>query len=471
MSAPASILHNENAEQAVLAACLIDGPAIATSRALVTPDDFFATRHRLLFAAMRDVADGGATVDPLTVASRLDMRGELSGAGGKDYLGFLVDAVPTAANVAHHAELVQACALRRRLLATLSDARAVIETGGETPLAEIAGAVQASLSSAVSRGGRSGFRVVTSEEVIALADDLAARREMHRAGGITGVATGYPELDDRLHGLRPGELLIIGARPKAGKTALVLNIATNAVIEGGLSGGFVSTEMLRGELLERIGNRLARLTTDQTASGAVTDAEVARYAMRMSEVAGKLHIDDEAFPTLDDVIARSIDLKARHPEIAFLVIDYLQRVTKRLAGRRGDEEIAAVTEGTKKLAKQLRIPVLAPAQVNYKDTDRREQKAPTLADLQGGSGFAQDANFVLLLHRPAVFDPDPSLERVLQVDLAAARRCKNFTTRLDWHGEYMAIDSPLRRAATERAAHVIATGTASLTFPDRRVPA
>lgn len=461
----AALLRNEMAEQAVLAACFADPVAIVTARSLIGADDFAGPKHRLLFAAMRDVVDAGAAVDPLTVATRLDERGDLATAGGKGYIGYLLDVVPDARNVAHYAAIVQTCASRRRLLDTLADAKTAIETGADTPLAEIAGAVQASLSSAVTQSGRRGFHVVTGEEVIALADDLAARRETRLAGGITGVATGYPELDDRLHGLRPGEFLIIGARPKAGKTALCLNITTNAIVDGGHAGGFVSTEMLREELLERIGNRLARITTDQSASGSVSDAEVARYAMRVSEVAGRLHIDDEAFPTLDDVIARSIDLKARHPEIAFLVVDYLQRVTKRMAGRRGDEEIAAVTEGMKKLAKQLRIPVIAPAQVNYKDSDKRENKAPTLADLQGGSGFAQDANFVLLLHRPAVFDPDPSLERVLQVELAASRRCQNFTTRLDWHGEFMAIDSPMRRAAQDRPRLV---GTASLTFPDTR---
>ena len=790
-------LRNEDAEQAVLAAMLIDAGAVATARGALTADDFLSARHRLLYGAMTDIAAGGSAVDPLTLASALGA--DLQLAGGKDYIGFLVDAVPTAANVRYHAELVRECAARRRLLETIQSAALAITTGADDSLTEIAGRIQASVSSAVTKGGRKGYAVVTGDEIIALADSLSARREAMAAGRIVGVATGYPEIDDVLFGLRPAEFMIVAARPKCGKaqpytapvlladgtwsalgrlsvgdklasvdggdsvvvglypqgqrdlwrvrfsdgavveccgdhlwqyhyrqrvavvdtellarevalhpgrisiplvcgdfgravplpidpyvlgallgdgglssssvhftkrdpevlrrvgarlpagmslrnagrdnewrivggmqtalrslglkgthshdkfipsqylsaskaqrldllrglldtdgwtqgnggvwysttsprlrddvmtlvrslggvvstshrtphythngerragrvahgvgikggawllslltldrhtahlprstrreprrtvvavercteradmaciavshpshlyvtndyvlthnTSLCLNIAVNAITEGEHAGGFVSTEMLRDELLERAGNRLARLTTHQTAAGYVDDREVARFATQLSCLAGKLHIDDEAFPTLDDVIARSIDLKARHPEIAFLVVDYLQRITKRLKGRRGDEELAAVTTGLKSLAKELRIPIIAPAQVNYKDSDKRESKAPTLADIQGGSSFAQDGNFVFLLHRPALFDADPSLAHVLQVELAASRRTKNFTTKLDWHGDFMAIDSPLRRS---RRQPPTVAATSSPTFPDHR---
>jgi replicative DNA helicase len=466
------LLRNEDAEQAVLAAMLIEPVAVTKARAVCTAADFFASSHRLLFAAMLEIAARGATVDPLTVASQLGGRGELEAAGGKNYLGFLVDAVPTAANVAYHAELVQACATRRRLLDTLESAKAAITTGAEESLAAIAGSVQAALSAAVTKDGRRGFGVVTGDEIIALADSLIQRREVTRAGRIVGVATGYPEIDDVVNGARPGELFVFGARPKCGKTALVLNMATNAILDDPALDnhvGFVSTEMTRDELLEGAGNNLARLTRSQTAAGRVVDADVARFATRLSGLAGRLHIDDEAFPTLEDVIARSIDLKARHPEITLLVVDYLQRVTKRLAGRRGDEEIAAVTSGIKSLAKALKIPIYAPAQVNYKETDKRENKAPTSADLQGASGFAQDANFLFLLHRPALFNPSPELAHVLQVELAESRRTAKFTARLDWHGELMGVDSLRRRERAQQLQHSAAAhATLSLTLPDRR---
>lgn len=451
--------RNHDAEQAVLAAMFIEPVAIVKARGLLTADDFDAAKHRLLYAAMCELAAAGSEVDPLTMTSHLSIAGTLEAAGGRDYIGFLVDAIPTAANVGYHAELVRECAARRRLVETIDAAKLAITTGADDSLTEIAGRIQAAVSSAVTKGGRKGYAVVTGDEIITLADSLMERRTATEAGRIVGVATGYPEIDDVLYGLRPAELVIVAARPKCGKTGLCLNVAVNAIVDDGHAGGFVSTEMLRDELLERAGNRLAQLTTHQTAAGRVDDRDVARFATTLGQLAGKLHIDDEAFPTLDDVIARSIDLKARHPEIAFLVVDYLQRITKRMKGRRGDEELAAVTQGMKALAKELRIPIIAPAQVNYKDSDKRESKAPTLADIQGGSSFAQDGNFVFLLHRPALFDADPSLAHVLQVELAASRRTKNFTTALDWHGDMMAIDSPRRRA--RRA-------TAPLTFPDRR---
>lgn len=445
-----SLLHSEDAEQAVLAACLIESGAVTAARGVVTADDFFAARHRVLFRAIVSVASNGLEVDPITLAAQLIETGELEVAGGKDYLGFLVDAVPTAANVRYHASIVQQCAARRGILATIASAQTALTSSGPDSLETIAGTIQTALSKAVTHSGRRGFAVVTGEEILDLADAVAARRAARELGQVVGVATGYPEIDNQIGGFKAGELVIIGARPKCGKTALVLNIAVNAIVDTDAHGGFVSTEMLRGELLERAANRLARLTTQQTASGHVTDAEVERFARALMPLKHRLHIDHEAFPTLENVIARSMDLKARHPEISFLVVDYLQRVSKRMKGRRGDEEIAAVTQGMKALAKELGIPVFAPAQVNYKETDKRDSKAPTSADLQGGSGFAQDANFLFLLHRPALFDPNPDLAHVLMVELAESRRTPKFTARLDWHGQYMAIDSHERRARALR---------------------
>lgn len=445
---PDLLLRNERAEEAVVAACLIDQVAIRKARAVVGVDDFQSTKYRTVYAAILEIAATGAEPDAITIPATLGSQ--YAALGGPEFFNELQEAVPTAANVTYHAQLVQACASRRRLLEVLNDAQLAISTGAEAPLVEIASRIHSAVSSAVTKGGRKGFQAVTGDEIIALADEIVERKKARESGRIIGVATGYPEIDDVLFGFRPAEFVIVCARPKGCKTALCVNVAVNAITEQGLSGGFVSTEMLRAEVLERAGNKLAQVTTRQTAAGFMSDKEVARFATQLNALSGKLHIDDEAFPTLDDVIARSIDLKARHPEIAFLVVDYLQRVTKRLKGRRGDEEIAAVTAGMKALAKELRIPIIAPAQVNYKDSDRRESKAPELADIQGSSSFAQDGNFIFLLHRPGLFDPDPALSSVLQVQLAASRRTENFTTNLTWQGEFQAIDSPRRRLGIRR---------------------
>lgn len=445
-------LHNADAEQAVLAAMLIDRVAIAKARAACAEEDFFASRHRALFRAILELSSDAVEVDPLTLAARLESRSELAMAGGKDYIGFLVDAVPTSLNVQYHAEIVQRLAAKRRLLATLAEARTAIETGEDRSLVEITGSIQSALSSVVTIGGRRGFSAVTGDEIVDLADELIARRTAREDGRVVGVATGYPEIDDVVHGFRPSEFVIIAARPKCGKTTFVVNVAVNEIVDRRSHVGFVSTEMKRSEILEGAGSRLARVNREQAAGGYLTDAEVQRFATELLPLKEHLHIDDEAFPTLEDVIARSIDLKARHPEIAFIVVDYLQRITKHMKGRRGDEEISAVTEGLKKLAKAINIPVIAPAQVNYKDTDKRESKKPTSADVQGSSGPAQDANFLFILHRPALFDPNPDLAYVLEVELAESRRTAPFIARLDWQGEYMGIDSHRRRNRHARTA-------------------
>lgn len=438
------LMRNQDAEQSVLAACLLEPVAITKARAVLMPADFTFPRHKLLFAAVLELHATGVTVDYVTLAAKLHERNELEAAGGKDYIAFLLDAIPTADNVQYHADLVRICALRRRLIETIDTARTAV-TSGDIPLEDVAGAIQSALSTVVSNEGRRGFSAVTASEIIDLTDAIAARRDAARDGKIIGVATGYPEIDEMTFGFQPGELVIVGARPKCGKTAFVLNCALNAIVDDARSVGFVSTEMTRTELIEGAGNRLAQLMRSATASGRLSNDELARFATQLHALTGRMHIDDDAFPTLEDVIARAIDLKARHPEISLLVVDYLQRVSKRMAGRRGDEEISAVTSGMKSLAKLLGIPILAPAQVNYKESDKRESKAPTSADLQGSSGFAQDANFLFLLHRPGLFDPREDLAHVLQVSLAESRRTPKFDCRLYWHGEFMTIDSAERR--------------------------
>lgn len=436
--------HSMDAEESVLSALLMEDGAMSKVRPLLTPESFYAEKHRRVYAAMLAIVDRGEVIDPVTLREEMDARGDLALVGGRDYLGYLIDIVPTASNVAYWAKIVASHAERRQLLQTLRDAQAAV-WANDTPLADVAGQVQAALSSAVTEQGARGFRKVGTAEWLEYLEQLEERARTIKAGGSLGIPTGYPEIDQHTLGFRAGELIIPGARPKCGKTAFSLNVGINNVVDE-REVGIVSTEMMRAEVLEGAMANLAQIERRRLSMGQLYDGEMGRMAKIAATLSGRLHIDDEAFPVLEDVVARALDLKARVPDLQLLIVDYLQRIGKRMKGRRGDEELAEVTKTMKGLAKQLGIPVIAPAQVNFKETDKREQKRPMLADIQGGSSFAQDANFVLILHRPGVFDPSPSLERVLEVDCQASRRTAPFTEVLEWDGPRMRITSPQQRA-------------------------
>lgn len=416
----------EAAEQAVLSAILLDASAFVVASRWVRSEDFMSGAHRRIFDAYASLRSSDTPIDPLTLSAELERRGDLSAAGGREYLAYLVDVVPTAANVEYHAKLVRSWAHRASLAQSITRAREAIGDPSILP-ADIARQLQAdTLNVAVDDPG-SGFEVVNRATIVSLAERIEARGAMTLAGKVPGLPTGYPEIDDVTLGFRPGELVVFGAVPKAWKTALVDNIALN-MLRAGFVGGKVAAEMTRDETLERMLAAESQVPTHTLSRGDLTHDQWQRFFVASRTLDGRFHVDDEAFPELGDVIARCTELKARVPDLAFLVVDYLQLVTTRLQGKRGDEEINAVCRGLKGVAKRLGVPVLAPAQCNYKEIDARSDKRPELRDLQGASGMAQTANFVGLLYNPLLYYPDA--RPVLEVEFAASRRTPKWTALL-----------------------------------------
>lgn len=429
-----------DAEQAVLSACLLDSRALTEISDALTPDSFSDSRHGEVYRAMRTLQSTGTDIDPISLSAELARSDRLKFVGGKDYISELLDMVPTAANVSYHAAIVRRESHRRRLLSTLREAT---EKAGrsDADVVSLAASVQQDLlPMSVARDGK-GYRFMGDVIAEALAE-IEDRQKRARAGESFGLLTGYPEIDKVTNGFRPGEFVLFGGGPKCGKTALTLSIALHSVLKG-KGAGFVSAEMTAGQLAERCINATALVRTANTSSGWLSTEDWQRMAQAGADIVRRrnFYVDDEAFPNLGDVIARALHLKAQHPEIPLIVVDYLQLVTSRLQGKRGDEEIKDVTKGLKALAKKAGVTVIAPVQTNYKEVDARATPKPTLRDLQGSSGPAQDGDFVFLIHRPGLTNPDPMCASVLEVELAASRRTERFTTQLGWNGSYMRVES------------------------------
>lgn len=423
---------NQDAEEAVLSAILMDSEAINALHSL-KPDAFYKEGNRRMYEAMRELQASGKTIDPLTLTSELERMGALQVVGGKDYISYLLDAIPSAANVEHHAQLIKTAHARRGIIALAQEAIAAAEDP-TTDVQKVAAQLQQDALPFAVETDKRGFRHMR-EIMYDTLEEIEARGNAAREGRVLGVTTGYPEIDDITNGFRQGELVSIFGGPKCGKTAFTLAVALHNALNGE-GCGFVCAEMTAGSLAERCINAVGRIKTAETSRGLFSGTDwqnVVKVAGRVA--ATRFFVDDEAFPELGDVISRGLHLKSQNKDLKLLVVDYLQLVTHRMKGRRGDEEINEVCKGLKGLAKRAQLTIIAPGQTNYKDVDARAIPRPTIRDVQGASGPAQTSDFLFLAYR------DPMSPESFELELGASRRTDRFTAQLTWAGQYMRVES------------------------------
>lgn len=453
-------MFNELAEQAVLAAMFMARPAAEQAVMTMEPAMFHGERHRLIFSAMTRLIEAGSSIDPLTVANVLTERGHLDWAGGKDYLGFLVDAVPHAENVQHHAGIVTEWAARRALLATLTNAATTLAEGG-TESQDVARAVaDALLPFTIDDLDAPGFIRIKDAVWPAM-----ERLEAQAGGMIVGLRTGYAKIDAETGGFQKGELVIVGGAEKIGKSIAALNlglrVAARAPDDGGGAVAYVSAEMTTQAKVKRALGILGKIDQRRLRTGTLVDSDWPKAARAAAELGAlPFWIDDEAEPSLADVTARCTALKAAHPEIALIIVDFLQLVHVREKGMTKAEELGRVAYGLKRLAKKLGVVVIAPCQVNTKDIEDGKDPRPRPKDLQGSSGMRQAADFVVLLYRPAFYDAIGANPYEIEFNFAVAREASPFLARLRWDPSTLCID--------DFPAPPPIAGTTSLTFPDRR---
>lgn len=454
-------LFNETAEQAVLAAAIIDTPAAQYAVLTLDAAMFYSDRHRRIFDAMTRLVVSGTRVDPVTVANVLTERGHLDWAGGMEYLGFLTDAVPTAANVAYHAGIVAEFASRRALLNALTAAADELRDGAEArPAREVARTASAALLPfTVDDTAADGF-LPLKQTLYATLEGIEAR-----AKGVTGLVSGYARVDAEVGAFYEGELLILGGAEKMGKSAAALNlalrIASKPVEQGGGGVGYVSAEMTRDTLQKRCIAWHSRVDGRRLRTGQLVDMDWPRVA-HSAGVLTRLPfwIDDEAEPSTADVVARCTALKAEHPEVRMIVVDFLQLIHSREKGIPESVELKRIAYALKGMAKRLKVFVVAPCQVNTKDIEDGKDPRPRAKDLQGSSGMRQAADFVALLYRPAVYDTIGANPYELELNFTTCREAAPFLARLRWDGATQRID--------DFDAPPPIAGTASFTLPDRK---
>jgi replicative DNA helicase len=383
------------AERAVLGAVLADNEMIAELGEILLPEDFAHPAHGQIFKAMLGLEQQSQRVDHLTVAEALKLEGRLAQVGGPGYLMNLDQVVPIAANAKQYAQLVKDKALRRRLANVGREIQQLAsqETGQLDALLDDAERRVFQLAEKKREGDLKPVRELMEHTL-----DLLDKMKMS-SSGITGLSTGFLDLDHQLTGLHPGELIILAARPGIGKTSLAMNVAMHAALKENAAVGIFSLEMPSDQLLMRLLASTARVDMKKLRGGRLTAHDEEKF----QEVAATLfnaplYIDDSGALSPFDLRAKARRLKQKDDRLGLLVIDYLQLMQLKGKAESRQLEVSEISRSLKSLAKELGVPILALSQLSRKVEDRKDGK-PMLSDLRESGAIEQDADVVMFIHR------------------------------------------------------------------------
>ena len=418
-----------HAEESVLGSMLINKDAIADSLEVVRAHDFYRPAHELIFDAILDIFGRGEPADAITVADELTKRGDLAKVGGSAYLHQLVQTVPTAANAGYYAEIVHERAVLRRLVEA---GTRIVQMGygqGEGDVDDIVNRAQAEVYAVADKRG--------GEDYAALGDILGSTlEEIEAASGRTdemiGVPTGFIELDDLTHGLHPGQMIVVAARPAVGKSTLGIDIARAAAIKHKLATAVFSLEMSRTEITMRILSAEATIQLQDLRKGLKGQEQwnqIARVVGKISD--SPLFIDDSPNMSLMEIRAKCRRLKQQH-NLKMVIIDYLQLMSSGKKVESRQQEVAEFSRALKLLAKELEVPVIAISQLN-RGPEQRTDKRPQMSDLRESGSIEQDADVVILLHRDR---SDPEREGEADVIVAKHRNGPTKDLVLAFQGHY-----------------------------------
>ena len=436
--------QNLDAERGVLGSVLLLNEAIDDVGEVLKAEHFYSDAHQKIFVAIRHLYENNVKgIDGVTLANELVRRGELEDVGGAAYLGEILDAVPHAAHVRYYSEIVREKWLQRTLILACTE---ILADSYE---------LSTDIEDLLQTAERKVFSIVEQQEGagnIAMADilmDAFDRIEERLAseGDVSGITTGFADLDAQTTGFQPTELVILAARPSMGKTAFVCNVAEAIAREENKGVLLFSLEQSNLELAERFLCITARVNGHDLRAGNLTAEQRDQLMMASDELARMpMFIDDKPGRTMAQVAALARRLHRRSP-LGIIIIDYLQLIEPDDKGTPREQQIAGISRRLKFLAKELRVPVIALSQLN-RGVELREDKRPRLADLRESGAIEQDADMVMFLHRPDAYDPE---DRPGEAEIVVAKHRSGPTgiVRLTWRKEFMRFENYTPMADTD----------------------
>ncbi|HEX6934407.1 MAG TPA: replicative DNA helicase [Streptosporangiaceae bacterium] len=423
--------HDIAAEQCVLGGMMLSKDAISDVLEVIKPADHYRPAHQIVHEVILDLYSRGEPADAVTVAAELTKRGDIGKVGGAPYLHTLIASVPTAANAGYYARIVRERAILRRLVEV---GTRIVQLGyaGDADADELVDRAQAEVYGVTERRVSDDYLPLSEIMPEALVEIEAIGS---RGGTMTGVPTGFADLDALTNGLHAGQMVVIAARPALGKSTLALDLARAASIKHGLASVIFSLEMSRNEITMRLLSAEARIGLHSMRTGQMSDDDWTRLARRMSEVANApMFIDDSPNMSMMEIRAKCRRLKQQH-DLKLVIIDYLQLMTspKRVENRQ--QEVSELSRSLKLLAKELNVPVIAVAQLN-RGPEQRNDKRPMLSDLRESGSIEQDADVVILLHREDAYERESPRAGEADFIVAKHRNGPTTTVTVAFQGHY-----------------------------------
>ena len=424
--------NSREAEISVLGAMLQDATVVLRAVESLKPEDFYLAEHQEIYRAMADLARNHKPIDLTTVVAELGRRGTLDGVGGPAYLARLQGSVPTTANTQSHMEIVREKSTLRQLISAAQEISREAY-GQQSPVREILDGAQKSIFD-ISMNRLEGETLKPVQEVMFNTfreiEDLARNH-----GEVSGVPTGFVDLDSTLTGLHPGELIIIGARPAMGKTSFAMNIASHASVAKGKTVAVFTLEMPREQIVMRLLCGEAKVNMQKVRKGLLEDREWNALAKAMGPLAAApLYLDDTAALTPTMLRSRCQRLMMDKGKLDLILVDYLglMRGDNRVESRQ--LEVSEISRSLKAIALELKVPIIACAQLSRANKDRVD-KRPVLSDLRDSGSIEQDADVVMFLHREEYYNPDTEDKNIAEVIIAKQRSGPLRTVKLAWLGE------------------------------------
>jgi replicative DNA helicase len=429
--------QNLQAEESVLGGILIDSQAFHKVVDLLRPEDFYRPSHGKIYQAMCTLAAGSNPIDVVTLTTKLKELGYLEEVGGGGFLAELLERVPTAVHVEYHAKLIGEQATKRRLVSLCSS----IGTRGFDPaestedLLDFAEKEIFSLTSSRQSRGMAPVRDIVRAAFL----DLESRFE--NQGKLTGVASGYDDLDKITGGFQKADLIIVACRPSVGKTSFSLGVTRYAAARVKAPVAFFSLEMAREQIVTRLLAAEAKVDSQRIRSGNLTEqdwARLTRAAGVLSEA--PIFIDDTPSLTVLETRGKARRLKAEIGDIGLIVVDYLQIMGTNKSAQSRENAISEISRGLKALAKELRCPVIALSQVN-RNIELRQDKRPLMADLRESGAIEQDADLIIFLHRDDIENPQPNGASIAEFIIGKNRNGPRDTVKVAWLGQYTSFEN------------------------------
>ncbi len=394
--------QNLEAEEAVLGSILLEQDSIISVMEFLVPDDFYRVAHQLIFAAMIELNQNSEAIDPITVSEKLRQKNQIDNVGGEAGIIELLDKVPTAANVEFYTQIVLEKSTRRKLIKTSTNIVKNAYQEDET-IANVLDTAERDILSVSEGRNKAGF--IPIRDVLHDAYESLEERSKNN-GEVTGIATGYIGLDRMTSGLHADELIILAARPSVGKTAFVLNIAKNVAVNLNETVAIFSLEMGAESLVERIICSHASINAGHLKTGKLTDEEYTQYFVATGVLAeAPIYIDDTPGIRVSEIRAKCRRLKQERNNLGLVVIDYLQLIEGNGKESR-QQEVSEISRNLKKLAKELKVPVIALSQLS-RGVEQRQDKRPIMSDIRESGSIEQDADIVAFLYRDDYYRQEP----------------------------------------------------------------